>query len=61
LNDIYKGKQSPKAVSRTWQADSKDGLHQIDVKVDEFIRKLCASFNGHKKRITGMTVEMFKM
>lgn len=40
---------------------SKDGLHQIDVKVDEFIRKLCASFNGHKKRITGMTVEMFKM
>lgn len=40
---------------------TKDGLHQVDIKVYEFIRKLCNSPDCRQKRITGMTVEMFKM
>lgn len=37
---------------------TKDGLYALDVKVDEFLNKLIAQFNGHHRRVTSDIVSL---
>lgn len=40
---------------------SKDGLHAIDVKIDEFLTRICNAFNGHHKRINADIISLYKI
>lgn len=40
---------------------SKEALFALDVKIDEFLDKLCKIRNGNKKRITAGFVNLVKM
>jgi len=40
---------------------TKDGLHAIDVKIDDLIDRVCSAFNGHKRRINADIINLFKV
>ena len=40
---------------------TKDGLHALDVKVDEFLNKAIKTFNGNHNRITAELISLIKL
>ena len=40
---------------------TKDGLHALDVKVDEFLDKAIRQFNGRHNRITADLISLLKL
>jgi len=53
-----KAKAVKQKIHKEGKQITPDGLYAIDVKVDDFLTKLCKQFNGHHTRITAKLVNL---